>query len=194
MAYCTAEEVKAFGRDGSLSDAVLLLLIDTISVSVDRWCRRTFAPVTETRQFNYRDGRTIRLDKDLARLIQIITNAGQTFLPPAVAQEPRSGPPFRWLALLNPNEQFFYLDTGIGAISVTGVWGYQESVPAPVKLAAIKWVLSEYNKADVHGLRSVNAAGMSVGMDWLTEAAPPVEVQAMLNTYRRYRIEALAYE
>ena len=50
--------------------------------------------------------------------------------------------------------------------------------------------LTEYNKADVQGFNSIGAAGMSVGMAWASEAAPPMEVQEILALYRRRRIEA----
>lgn len=193
-AYCTAAEVKAFGRDSSMDDAVLILLIDTISESVDQYCRRSFVPVTAERQFDYGDGRTLRLDKELVSLTQITTNAGQTFLPASVRLEPTSGPPHRWIALINYSDQFLYSGTQTNAITVSGVWGYKATVPNPIRLATIKWVLTEYNKADVQGFASIGAAGMNVGMTWAAEAAPPMEVQELLNAYRKRRIEATINE
>ncbi|MCB0048955.1 MAG: phage gp6-like head-tail connector protein [Caldilinea sp.] len=189
-AYCTAAEVKAFGRDSTLDDAVLLLLIESVSDLVDRWCRRTFVPASGTRTYDRIDGKTIRLDRELVALTRITTNAGQTFLPASVRLEPRSGPPYLWLTLTGYSDQFLYSGTEVDAVSVEGTWGYKATVPNPIRLATMKWVLTEYNKADVQGFNSIGAAGMSVGMAWASEAAPPMEVQEILALYRRRRIEA----
>ena len=191
MAYCTGSEVKAFGRDATLDDSVLLLLIDSIGEAVDRWCRRSFTTTMGEVAFDYQDAKTVRLDRDLVSLTSIATNAGQTFLPAAVLLEPRSGPPYRWLTLLANSDQFSYSDTKLGAIVVNGTWGYKATVPNTVKLATIKWVLAEYNKADVQGFGTIGAAGMNVGMAFADKPEPPLEVQELLNTYRRRRIEAV---
>jgi hypothetical protein len=191
MAYCTASEVKAFGRDATLDDAVLLLLIDSISEAVDRWCRRSFSTTIGAAAFDYQEAKTVRLDRDLVSLTDITTNAGQTFLPAVVLLEPRSGPPYRWLTLLNSSDQLEYSNTKISAVVVNGVWGYKAVVPNAVKLATIKWVLAEYNKADVQGFGTIGAAGMNVGMAFASSAEPPMEAQELLNSFRRRRIEAV---
>lgn len=189
--YCTASEVKAFARDSALDDAVLDLLLDPISEAVDRWCRRSFGTTIGAVSFDYQDAKQLRLGRDLVSLTQIDTNADQSFLPAAVLLEPRSGPPYQWLTLINNSDQFSYSDTKTSAITVNGTWGYKATVPNAVKLATIKWVLAEYNKADVQGFGAIGAAGMNVGMAFAESAAPPMEVQELLNAYRRRRVEAL---
>jgi hypothetical protein len=179
------------GRDPDMNHAMLVLLIDPISEAVDRWCRRSFTPVTAAVAFDYQDAKTLRLHRDLISLTSITTNAGQTFQAGAVLLEPRSGPPYRWLSLFNSSDQFLYSATPINAISVNGVWGYKATVPGAVKLATIKWVLAEYNKADVQGYGTISAAGMNVGMSFADKADPPLEVQELLNSYRRRRVEAV---
>lgn len=191
MAYCTAVEVKSMANDREMSDFVVDMLIDAVCAAIDRFCRRTFTTEVGARTLDYSSGDEIKLPIDLAALTSITTNAGQSFTANDCVLEPRLGPPFVKIVMKTEIGKYLqYSGTTREAITVTGTWGYKLTVPAEIKYVAISGVIDAYNRIDLRGLDGVSGSGIRANPSKL-ETSLPVDLQALLKSFRRIRIEAL---
>lgn len=186
--YCTSASVKQALSDQDMSDTVLALLIPAVCSGIDKYCHRTFEPVTETRAYDLEDTRIVRLRDDLVSITSVTTNAEQTFTAADFLLEPRSGPPYRWLKL-KVGKTFYYSGTTEEAISITGAWGYKATVPTEVTLAAKLWAGILYNQMDVLGFESVNGGELSAKLVPLTDA-PPAQILALISPLRHISIRS----
>ena len=191
MKYCAREEVVRHADADDMNIAVVELLIEQCSLGVDNFCRRTFGIEQGARSLNWTSETRIDLDKDLAALTGVTTNAGQIFNASDFVLEPTAGAPYRWLTLKDSAEDILRYGNGkSGAITVTGTWGYGVQVPAAVKMATILWVLHEYNRRDLVGYTNASAGGANAQMVADTDA-PPVDVQRWLKPYRKVQVRSL---
>lgn len=189
MGYATTEEIKAFAQNPDMTDNVLYLLIGPVSEAIDAWCRRSFAPVTRSVALNYQASTLLRVEREIVSVTEITTNAGQTFTDADVVLEPTSGPPYRWIRMKG-GRSLQYVDDPLGAITVTGVWGYGLTVPARVQLACMTWVAKLYTLSDVQGVENVQGAGSRASFVTLP-AEPPDDIKALLRGLQAVRVERL---
>lgn len=163
---------------------VELLLAPVIEAIENNY--RCFVPVAQTRIFDYKHIREIKLDRDLVSVTAITTTAGQSFEGDDCMLEPRSGPPYRWIRMKS-GKNLYYGNEMYGAISVTGLWGYSGDVPQGVQMAIKTWVGILYNRLDTLGFESVRGGEVTATLKKLT-ATIPDEVQVWLEPFRPIRI------
>lgn len=185
MPYCTVFDVVEFlGNQGVDPARVRLLLTPVIEAIENNY--RSFVPVTQTRVFDYKDTREVKVDRDLVSVTAITTTAGQSFDADDCTLEPRSGPPYRWIRMKS-GRNLYYSNEMYGAISVAGSWGYAGEVPQAVQMAIKTWVGILYNQLDTLGFESVRGGEITATLKKLT-ATIPDEVKVWLEPFRPVRI------
>jgi hypothetical protein len=112
-------------------DKQLMSHIGRASRSIDKYCRREFYPLRETRFYDYREAREIRLDKDLLSLETLKTmNGASTIASPTMILQNGDNynrPPWDKIVLrYNTGSLFLFSGTDQRANEVTGWWGYHE--------------------------------------------------------------------
>ena len=148
--YVTLADVKdALNITGTGEDDLLAGLIEGVSAEIDNYCRRSFAAVTATRYF---DGvadnlvvddlltvTTLKLDTDGNGVWETTLTEGTDFLLCPYNENPK------WLIRLSPNSTRSDFATGVRkGVEIAGSWGYDTTVPKPVRQAALMQVCREY--------------------------------------------------
>jgi septum formation topological specificity factor MinE len=187
-AYCTVEDVLTLlqADAGAVSYDLLNILVEEASRSIDKYCRRSFEVIAAERLYDWPSDGVLRFRQDLLSVVSITTNADQEYDHTEVHLKPQGGPPFLSLVPIY-SKPFRYSGTPVDAIRVTGQWGYAESVPEPVRVAAMLWVADAYARSDVPAMSSVTSGEIkSVMLPELDK--PPLQAQARLNRYVRRTI------
>lgn len=133
--YTTLEEVRKYLSLASQNvdnDEQVLGIIKQASRAIDRYTRRSFAPTSETRFYDYRDPQMVWLDKDLLSLTSLKYNNGACTMASGVmwlgTGENWNYPPYDRIVLnTGIGSQLNYSTTQQRAIEVTGLWGYHEN-------------------------------------------------------------------
>ncbi|MBN1963470.1 MAG: hypothetical protein JW910_02415 [Anaerolineae bacterium] len=109
-------------------DARLLLALRQATAQIDRYTTRRFAPVMQTRRFDYQMAYSLRLDLDLLELTGITNGDGSSLSPDDVRLAP-TGDAAKSLILIQPDANaLFTFDTAPElAIQVTGIWGWHDA-------------------------------------------------------------------
>ncbi|GAB4573137.1 MAG: hypothetical protein Kow0077_14590 [Anaerolineae bacterium] len=104
------------------ADARLLIALRHATAQIERFTARRFAPVVQTRHYEFQNTYTLRLDIDLLALLGLVNTDGQAFDPARVRLLPDGDGPYAALAL--PGDLTFTPAADPGdAILVTGIWG-----------------------------------------------------------------------
>lgn len=184
--YCSVDDVVAFTGDDDARRNALATIVEAVSRGIDRECRRTFYTVQATRLYDWPDRGYLRLRDDLLSVLSITTNSGQSLDSTDISLRPLGGPPYFEIVPVS-GVSFEYDGTPFGAISVTGSWGYQTTVPADIKLAAIIWAAYTYAKADVPALQKVSSGDINFIMT-PDEDKPPAPAWARMKKFVKTRI------
>jgi len=137
---CSRESVKrALGINGIARDRFIDEAIESMSRSIERWCRgRIFIPQTQTRDYRWpprqsSKGGTLWLDFDLLSVTTLKSEAQNTS-PTTIAAtdyftEPTNeGPPYDRIEIdASSSAVFASGDTPQRSISVAGSWGYSNN-------------------------------------------------------------------
>jgi hypothetical protein len=144
--YATREEIKAEldVKETARSNARIDRALEDASRRVDGLMHRTFAPVTDTRYFDWPNVQyaypwRIWFDQwELADIPTAVTSGGQAIPLSACNFEPvNSGPPYQSLELRRDMPYSF----GVGStpqrdVAITGLWGYRNTETTAGTLAA----------------------------------------------------------
>lgn len=108
--------------------------LNRASRSIDRYCRRKFYPLRQTRYYDYRESDSIRLDAELLQLDTLTTqNGGETIDPSLLLLKTGDNynyGPWDTLVLRSDSGSLLsYSSTDQKANAVTGFWGYHEDYP-----------------------------------------------------------------
>ena len=183
MAYATVGDVLTVLDDPYANTAVIELALPAIGISIDRWCRTSFASVAQTRSVDWVSRYYVILPSDLCYLTSVVSARGTH----ATAHTKGVGPWRRVYVDAHVDVTgLTWTTTPRNAIQVTGIWGYAQSVPNNVKLATITWVLLVYQQLIQKGFSVVQAGGISSQVAELTKD-PPESIQGLLRGYRRPR-------
>lgn len=186
--YCTIAGVKEYAQDYDMNDGLLIRLIPAISRMIDRYCRRSFVAASATKVYDWPSDGVIRLRHDLISVEEVTTTADQTFTADQIRLRPQDGPPYFTLQLKSElGLAFSYSLTPFDAVSVTGDWGYQESVPDEIELAARMWVTEVYARSDARGLEDISGGAIEASLSKLTDKPPP-DVELILKHFRKVTI------
>lgn len=131
ITYATLAQFRAHLRipdDETDDDTRRLNVLRQATAQIDRYTARRFAPVVQTRQYDYQTPYSLRLDIDLLEL-DALTNGDGTTINPAVVQLLPEGDGPKSAIVLPPTAStlFLYGDSPHLAISVSGIWGTHDS-------------------------------------------------------------------
>jgi hypothetical protein len=149
--YCTLHDVKdALNITDETRDDGIQRLILAASAELDNYCDRSFASTSATK---YYDGVSddLLID-DLISVTSIKADPGgdgtyeTTFAATDYILYPYQGPPY-WKVRLSENSAQSDLNKGVRkGIQIVGSWGYQATVPEPVKQACLEMVCRAYRQ------------------------------------------------
>jgi hypothetical protein len=188
--YCRVDDVVQHIDDADARRNVLAIIIEGVSREIDRFCRRRFYVAQEARFYDWPATGVIRLRDDLVSLVSITTNAGQTLSSTDVHLRPQSGPPYMQI---NPAQgiTFEYETTIYDAIVVTASWGYQATVPPPIRMATIVWSADIYARSDIQAMQKVSSGEIDFSLIAPVET-PPVAVLPWLKSFVKRRISVVS--
>ena len=154
MDYTTLAEVKTIlGLTDSVDDARLTTLITAASRAIDAWCRRRFWTATETRRYSTVSPFWVPIDDAVNVTAVTIDQDGdgtpETPVPLDVLvlwplNAPADGRPYTAIHLRPSAPVRFPLT--LGAVAVTGTFGYAPTVPEPVAEACRLLVVRLYRR------------------------------------------------
>lgn len=137
-AYATLAEYKDYvtargqtHTTDTTDDAVIELLLKSVSAFFDDQTQRNFYPRMETRYYdvpmNQADGRALALDGDLLEVITVVNGDGVTIPSTEYTLRPKNITPHSFIRLKD-NSTYIWASDGAGdlhdVIEVTGIWGY----------------------------------------------------------------------
>lgn len=192
MAYTTAATVKAYlGTTSATDDTLILALIDRAQAEIEIYTGRSFqhSSVGATRYFTVGQdtyGRVLRLDEDLCKIDQIVTDADGT--PTTVSSTeyityPRNIAPYYEIKLLSSTtKSWTYSDDPENGVTITGKWSYSTDPPADIVHACVRLTAYMYRQKDsqVFDVTAIPDAGVISVPQGI-----PADVKLMLNPYRR---------
>lgn len=120
------ERLQIAAADTS-DDARLLLALRQATAQMDRYTARRFAPVVQTRRYDYQAPDRLRLDADLLELLVLTNGDGESIDLADVRLLPGGDGPKSALLLDPTSVIFVYETTRQGAIQVQGVWGWHDA-------------------------------------------------------------------
>lgn len=182
MDYCTPNDVRSYLQDDQLSIAILRLIIPGVCRAVDTYCHRTFSPTTGSKLYDYKHPTRLILRETMVSLTGITTNAGQVITPIMTILDPIDGPPYNEISLID-GLTFAWSVTPRRAITVTGTWGYQATIPPAIRLGTTMWAADVYARSDVRALTGIRGGSTTIQVAELNEK-PPADVQPYLNSFR----------
>lgn len=192
MAYTTTATVKAYlGTTATADDSLILALIGRAQAEIETYTGRTFqhSSVGATRYFTVGQdtyGRVLRLDEDICKIDEIITDADGT--PTTVSSTeyityPRNVGPYYEVKLLSSStKSWTYSDDPENGIQVTGKWSYSTDPPADIVHACVRLTAYMYKQKDsqVFDVTAIPDAGVISVPQGI-----PADVKMILNPYRR---------
>lgn len=144
-AYCTLAEYKNFTTargqtttTDSTDDAVIEMLLRSVSRYVDDQTGRHFYPRVETRYYDVPDNtgldvRSLVLDGDLLEVITVVNGDGITVPSTEYTLRPRNVTPHLYIRLKDSSTYYWASNSASDfhdVIEVTGVWGYHDKYSA----------------------------------------------------------------
>lgn len=158
MTYITTAELRTYiGATLTTDDSLIASLIASAQAAVDNYTFRTFeASADSTRYFTVgvdTYGRELRLDKDLAAITTIQTNADAgtptTLATTDYFTKPRNEAPYYAIVLASSSlYSWEYTDDPEGGIKIIGKWAYSVTAPANIKQATLRWAAYMYKQKD----------------------------------------------
>jgi len=131
MAYVSLEEFKQYRSiTSSVDDALLDELLSNAQGYIESWCRRKFEASTDTTRYleisRHAQGRTLRLDRDLCAITEVVNGDGTVLAASQYVPEPRNalvdGTPIYALTLrANAGVSWGSSDSDV---AITGRWAY----------------------------------------------------------------------
>ena len=156
-AYITTTELKAQLTSqtmGAGDDALLLEICSRATRWFESETGRVFDASSNTSRsldaIQDVDGPRLKLPWDLCSINSITNGAGGAAATSQYATEPRYGTPYHEIVLLPSSSIVWsYLTNPQNAITISGKWGYSETVPADVKGAVLVLGAAMYKARDV---------------------------------------------
>lgn len=201
MAYATLGELKRYlgiyEETNDKDDALLQAAITRATEEIDKRTYRTFewldsagvqTPTTRTFDADCDvDGAILTLGADLAAApTEIVNGDGTTLDPTDTRMFSRMGPPYYAIEMLPRSEKAWdYDDYPEDAISVTGLWCYDTTVPEPITEACLLIAEYEYRRRE-NGAELDRA--VFVGDAVLGAVSVPERAMGILRLYVREEI------
>ncbi|MDY6834155.1 MAG: hypothetical protein SVY53_05070 [Chloroflexota bacterium] len=143
------------GIDGTDYDVILTTMIKAASAVIDKFCRRTFVVdnTEETRYFDAWGKTRLRID-DLRSItsLKVDTNGDGTFGTELGSADyllqPANKTPKLWIELRPTNTKLAKFPKFKQSVEISGLWGYGDSVPDPIKQACIMLVGRWFKRKD----------------------------------------------
>jgi len=181
--YCTLDAIKdELGDTGTANDARLRRYIASASRAIEDMTGRTFVPVTDTKRFDAPDNDWLFLSyEDLSSLIALEDGTGAIPVEYCRLYPLNMTPKHTVMVDAGAFGRGFEYDDPLGAIAVTGRWGYCEDV-TPTGLVLSADVANTTATAIV-----LSGAGCEVGWTLLvdTEAMFVLAVSGNVATVER---------
>lgn len=131
--YARPTDLKSYlGITDTTDDALILSLCERARTKIDEYCNRTFLPRVATRYYDANGlGDTLMLAHDLVSVTTFTNGDGDAFTAAQYHLYPVSGPPYSWIELDKSLGLLFeYSTTPQRAISIVGIWGWDEFTAA----------------------------------------------------------------
>lgn len=183
--YATLAELKS-RLDIHMADHDVNLeqMIESASRQIDGWTARTFYPETATRVVTAGCSTELVLDRDLITLTGISTDADgdrvyETVWSPTDWE--LAGPIPHQEVLITPYGRHTF-PTGRNRVQVTGVWGFGNDVPAPIREATLLLASRLYKRKDA----PFGIAGNAEHGELQTISAQDPDVKQLIQPYRRF--------
>ena len=155
------------------NDQTLLGYLKTASRSVDKFCRRHFYPIRQTRFYDYKLSQAIRLDADLLELDTLYTNNGASTLASGVLLLQTGNnynyPPYERIVILSDTGcTLNYSGTDQKSQHVLGFWGYHENYSEEAWVDTGTSLAASY----VSGASQITVLGGSTGLSDINWESP----------------------
>jgi len=154
--YTSPSEVKQYlGIEGIDWDGVLQDMIKAASAVIDKFCRRTFVvtDTDETRSFDAWGKARLRID-DLRSITSLKVDTygdgsfGTELTSGDYLLQPANKTPKLWIELRPTNTKIAKFPKFKQCVEITGLWGYGDSIPDPIKQACIMLVGRWFKRKD----------------------------------------------
>lgn len=188
--YCTVDDVVALVGDDDARRNALSTIITDVSRSIDRECRRVFFSVQDARLYDWPERGVLRLRDDLISVTSITTNAGQSLTASDVHLRPQGGPPFFEIVPAT-GVTFQYETTPLDAITVLGTWGYQTTVPYPIRMAAKLWAADIYARAETPAMNKMSSGEINFMLIPAVDK-PPAAAMTYIKKFIKRRVYAVS--
>ncbi len=194
--YCTLSEFKSFITSPGTAisadipdDSAIESIIESVSRYIDsETSRKFYARTAETRLQSLWDSRTLYLDDDLLSITAGgLLNGDGTAVPTTEYKLlPLNGSP-KYAIRMNPGSSYFWETDSdgdpVGAVSVTGSWGYSATAPDDIRLACLNISKGVYNRR--YGENQSSDSTITAGGVVITPKDVPALAMRTLNSYRR---------
>jgi len=188
--YCTLNEIKGdLNITDDTYDNTLAGMIEAASQAIDNYCDRQFATVTEARYFDGA-GPTIFID-DLVSVttFKLDEDGDGTFEATLAATDyvlyPLNKTPKTYAKISNDSDYGSFASGIKNGVEITGVWGYQSTVPEAIRRATLMLASRLFKRKDsayasVVATTELGQFEVFRGMD--------SDMQMILAPYRRRRV------
>lgn len=186
MSYASTVQLKDYLGIAStvVDDNLLDDLIERAEGLIDAYTGRKFAAETATCYFDsdFVDGQELNLwGYDLLTITKLTNGDGTELTSNEYRLFPRNDSP-KWLIRLDSGKSWSFSDDD-SEITVTGTWGYSETVPADIEHACVRLAAFLYRQKDT----SADIDRPMITGDGVTimPSALPIDVTRMLDRYKR---------
>ncbi len=129
ITYATLDQLRErlnIPAGDAATDVRLLRALRGATAQIDRYTARRFAPVVQTRRYDYQTPYSLRLDLDLLEVLAVTNGNGAPLDPGAVTPLPDGDGP-RHALMIAPGSGETFVPGGGRAIAVRGIWGWHDA-------------------------------------------------------------------
>lgn len=188
--YATLTEFKNYSRITSTDatdDSVIEDIIEGASRFIDKYTGRTFYARTETHYYDTADGYDLWLNDDDLLTITTLTNGDGVVITSGYYKLLPLNKSPKYMVYLEPSSGYAWAfdanSEALGAITITGTWGYSATTPEDISMACLIIAASEYHKRfgqNTSSIATVTGAGVVITPQGIPKGAVDI-----LEKYRK---------